>query len=158
VEAPATERQIRYARDLGIQFSTGICFDEMRLLLSCHLDGEQPAPRWLIQWAMEYGCPPETKFPGKQGLTSQIVRHIFDDSEILAGWLARHVWRDEWKRRMEDNTPGSVPRMICDEVGRMLASDPKVMASIRRDDGRSMLSKRTIAYKAALALLQEQVG
>ena len=157
METPATERQKSYARDLGIQFSPDISFDEMRLLLSCYLDGEQPAPRWLVQCAFEYGCPPDTKFPGKGELTNRIIRHIFDDSEAFAGWLARHVWCDVTKRRMEENIPGSVPRMICDEIGRMLATDPKVMASLRKDEGNNLGSKRTIAYRAALDLMREQV-
>ncbi len=52
---PASERQIAYARDLGISFPDDISMSEMSILISQALRAKYPPPAWLETWATRLG-------------------------------------------------------------------------------------------------------
>ena len=60
---PATEKQIKYAKDLGIKFPTDITLEEMSQPLDRHLSKDTSAPQWLIQYMTGLGLD-ATKYIG----------------------------------------------------------------------------------------------
>lgn len=161
-----TEKQLKYAADLGIKLSGGESKSDLTELIRDARVAQNPAPVWLLEYGEELGI-------GLDGLTkSELYREIFsellwlgDDYE-LSRWFAYRVLRDRLKNYSGLDVPfGS--SMISDIAGQ-ISLDPKVAASIRRYEtvnffgpftspgGVKMVggSRNTIAYRAVLASLE----
>ena len=168
---PATEKQIKYARDLGLKFPQDVTIGEISDLLDRRLSRDKAPSSEHLQMADAFGVE-YTDFTGKRDLFGRIVRAADATSTTeLCRWFAFRVCRDMQKNEampmLADLTDSALYR-----VAEELAADESVVRSIRRsaetdpfiwwgtfttDDGRSLTggSRNTKAYKAAKAAVLE---
>ncbi len=165
--APATERQLKYARDLGLSFPENITIEAMSDLLRCHLSEDEPCPAWLWEYALEIGLVDFSEYIGKLELFSRVTRFLGEQGDVpLATWFVYHVARDIARRRWDNPKESGLSPDVVRSVAECLAANPKAMKSIRRyrpidflnfgqyqdDEGwvHCGASRRTLAYKAAI--------
>jgi hypothetical protein len=168
---PATERQIEYARDLGLSFPDDISVEAMSDLLDRHLSQDELCPAWLSDYASQIGLYDFSEYVGKLQLFSRITRHLDEQGNVpLAEWFIYHVCRDLARCRWDDPRQSGIPADHVRGLAEQIASDPRVMKSIRRyspsdllhfgdytdDEGwmHSGASRRTLAYKAVAMHVQ----
>lgn len=172
--APPTERQIDYARDLGITIPPDATKNDVSDLISIKVDNDKPSTIRHRSFAKLYGLE-TTEYIGKKVLFDQI-KYVLDKpgrERDLASWFTYRVYRGLVKGA--DNAPIKGPDdAIMQKIGGMLAQDQSVIRSIRRYGGREIIwfgeftapsgrvynggSKRTIAYNAASSALKEKIG
>ena len=173
-DEPATEAQLSYARDLGISIPENPTKDELRDLLSCHLDHDKPATQRHKSFARAYRVY-HTRFVGKRVLFNLIFAALQTpgrERELVA-WFTYRVYR-ELMHGAED-APITGPddpaiRAVADE----LWTESSIIDSIRRYRGSDLIwfgqwtapdsslhnggSNRTIAYKRASRLLSDSLN
>ncbi len=173
---PATEKQIKFAKDLGLSFPADISINEMSSLLSRNLDNESPAPSWLLEvaWKLE---PTQkglslNKYSSLEGLVSFIHNKNFkgENAHEMVKWFLYFVVRDKlnisWNKSISEIYSGHLLEPIAIELGR----NKSVLNSIKRYSSDCLLrfgeytdgegctitggSNRTISYKETISLLK----
>ena len=174
MSSPATEKQIKYAIDLGIKFPKDITLEEMSQLLDRHLSKDSSAPQWLIQYMVGLGLN-ATKYMGRRNAYNWIWNHYKKNNEDLsmAIWfvlqVCRHKMSKNWDNPKESGLNSEQIRLIAEK----LIINPKVIASIKRYEGENLDefgehqnldgsfstggSKGTIAYKTAHELITQEL-
>lgn len=166
---PPTDRQIAYAKDLGIKIPTDVTKDELSDLISCKVDEDARASSQLLAMANDYGVE-TTSYTGEGAVYARVFAAFSSPGheQELAQWFAFNVLRDRSPTRSAAlaDYPDD-PRLVS--VASKLVVDPKVMQSIKRYSESSLVwfgektdgegyvrqggSNRTAAYKAAAALI-----
>jgi len=174
-EEPATERQLSYARDLGLRFPQAITKKEMSDLLDCHLSHDRPASQRHRGFAEWLGVE-TTRYVGKRALFDQIAASLKKPGreEDLAAWFVYRVCR-HLVRGGKDHPRATGPdSVVVREIAAELVADTSTMRSIRRYEGRELIwfgqwtapdgsvheggSIRTAAFKCAVSLVGERLG
>ncbi len=173
---PATEKQIKFAKDLGLSFPDDINVNEMSSLLSQKLDSESPAPRWLLEKAWE--LEPSQKglsineYSSFEGLVSFIHNKYFngENNHEMVMWFLYFVVRD----RLNISWNKSISEIYTDysllPIATELQENKSVLNSIKRYSSGCLLSfgeytdeegcttsggsNRTASYKVAVSLLK----
>ncbi len=170
---PPTERQLEYAKDLGINIPSDATKASISDLISLKVEKDKPSTARHRAFAEQYGID-VTKYIGKKALFDRIHASLSTqgrENELLA-WFAFRVYRE--LTNGADDAPIDDPgnplfHAIADE----LVSDEKIIKSIRRYRGRDLIwfgewtapdgglhtggSNRTMAYKQVASLLRERV-
>ena len=171
---PPSERQLEFARSVGVNVHQGATADEVSDLLSIYQDRDKPATDRHRSFSDYYEVE-TTRCIGKKKLFRLIFNKLSQpgNEEELATWFTFRVYREI--TNAADNTiathPNS-PELIA--VGKQLARDEKILKSIRRYDGKELIwfgewtapdgitysggSNRTAAYKAAASALRAEFG
>lgn len=135
---PATERQLSYARDLGLSFPENINVEEMSHLISRKVEDDLETPHWLLEWAL-------TQFPEESGLAisqyiglRNLLRFLIykytedDDPKALVTLFTYSVINDlrntKWAIPFNQLAEESVVASIAEELSR----NQKVVGSIKR--------------------------
>jgi hypothetical protein len=173
-DEPATERQLSYAKDLGISVPSGATKEEVSDLLDVYLEHDKPADARHIGFAERYGVR-YTQYSGKKALYNRIHATLSApgrEKEITA-WFVYRVYRELVEGREHVSIDGPEHSVIQD-VTAELVQDESVLKSIRRYRGNELIwfgewtapdgtvhtggSNKTIAYKRAAVLLRERIG
>jgi len=174
-EKPATEKQVAYARDLGLSFPNDISKAEMMDLLDAHLSSDRGTTERDRAFARIFGLE-TTRYVGKKAMFDAIgnaLRAPGREHE-LAAWFAFRVLR-HLLHGGEDHPAARGPDApVIVEIADALASDERTIRSIRGYHGRQLIwfgeytapdgsvheggSTRTIAYRRARDLLIAKLG
>lgn len=174
VAEPATDRQISYARSLGLSFPPDITMREMSDLLSRHLDGDGPPSEVLRMYAESQGLV-VSRYIGKNKLLRMLGASFSSrGDQQYAEWFVYHVWKELAAERWDAPTSSALPQHAAMQVASALAADERMMKSIRRYDPAEFYdfgvntdadgyteeggSKSTIAYREAAMMLKNLTG
>ena len=171
---PPTERQLEFARNVGINVPQGASADEVSDLLSIYQDRDKPATERHRTFADYYEVE-TTRCIGKKKLFQLIFNKLSQqgNEEELATWFTFRVYREITNAA---NTAIAAhpnnPKLVA--IGKQLAKDEKILKSIRRYEGKDLIwfgewtapdgitysggSNRTAAYKAAASALRAEFG
>lgn len=171
---PPTERQLAFAKDLGIDVPPDATSEEMSDLISAQLEKDKPANERHRSIARLFGVR-LTRFTGKRQLFERIFNAVKRPTHEndFAAWFTYRVYRH--LVRGADNVPINGPdHPTIKEIAAQLAADEAALSSIRRYNAEELLwfgqwtapdgtlytggSKRTAAYDKAAALLKERLG
>ncbi|CAM3576527.1 hypothetical protein [Halomonas lysinitropha] len=170
---PPTERQIAYAKDLGIRIPAEATKDELSDLLSCKVDEDSKASPKLLKLADEYGIE-TTQYSGEGAVYGRIFTALSAASREheLAAWFAFNVLQD--RLGSQSTVVASLNDPKINAVASKLVADTKAMKSIKRYSDSTLLwfgertdrdgytrqggSKRTAAYKYAADLVDAEFG
>jgi len=172
-DEPATEAQLSYAIDLGLSVPDNATKDELRDILSCHLEHDKPASERHKSFAKAYRVH-HTRFVGKRFLFSMIFAALQERGREreLVSWFAYRVYRELVHGGTDAHIAGPddpVIQAVADE----LVNDEAVLNSIKRYVGSDLIwfgewtapdhtvhtggSNRTIAYKRTSQLLGDKL-
>lgn len=170
----ATERQLAYARDLGVQVPDGASKATVSSLISAANGYDKPARHGLLDAARSYGVVTHPAM-GKREVFAAIHSKLAgpDHDVDMASWFAFRVYRNlvHGSDDAAIDHPGD-PKLIA--VAHELAAQPSVMRSIRRYESRDVIwfgtwtspngallqggSNKTVAYKTAAGLLRPLIA
>lgn len=171
---PPTEKQLAYAKDLGISVPPDATKDEVSDLLDVHLENDKPADARLLKFADRYDVR-FTQYSGKKELHNRIHASLSaaGREQELTAWFVYRVYRELVQGRDQVSIDGPDHPVIQD-VTAQLVQDDSVLKSIRRYRGSDLIwfgewtapnggvhtggSNKTIAYKRAAVLLREKVS
>lgn len=171
---PPTERQLDYARDLGISIPDNVTADYLSDLISLKVDRDNPATERHKNFGRMYGLE-FTNSIGKKALFNRIQAALVTpgrERELLS-WFTFRVYRE--LAGGSDNEPISGPDdLIIKEIANELATDEKIIKSVKRYEGSELIwfgewtspegylytggSNRTAAYKQASSLLKQRTN
>ena len=172
-DEPATEAQLSYARDLGLSIPDNATKDELRDILSCHLEHDKPASERHKLFAKAYRVH-HTRFVGKRVLFNMILATLQTRGRErqLVSWFAYRVYR-ELVHGVADAPIEGPEDPIIQAVADELVNDEAVLGSIKRYVGSDLIwfgewtapdhtvhtggSNRTIAYKRTSQLLRDKL-
>ena len=169
---PATVRQLKYAKDLGISIPANATKGDLSDLISLKLEKDKPSTKRHREFARKYGIE-TTQYIGKKTLFDRIRAALIvpgRENELLS-WFTYRVYRE--LANGADNAPIQGPNdPVIQEISERLSSDEKIIKSIRRYQGRNLIwfgewtspdgyvhtggSNRTVAYKTVASLLTEK--
>lgn len=169
---PPTERQIEYARDLGISIPPNATKDDLSDLISLKVDRDKPATERHKAFGRNYGLD-FTNYIGKKALFNRIQAALIAPGreKQLLSWFTFRVYRE--LAGGAENAPINGPSdPIIEEIASQLFSDEKILKSVRRYEGADLIwfgewtapdgtvhnggSNRTAAYKEVAALLKQR--
>lgn len=169
---PPTERQIDYAKDLGISIPVNATKNDLSDLISLKVARDKPAAERHKRFGRMYGLE-FTDYIGKKDLFGRIqaVLIVPGREKELLSWFTFRVYRE--LAGGADNTPISRPDdPIIQEIAEELLTDEKIIKSIRRYEGSKLIwfgewtapdghahtggSNRTAAYKQVSSLLKQR--
>ena len=171
---PPTERQLDYAKDLGIAIPVGATKNDVSDLISMKLEKDKPTTERHREFARRYGIEVSCHI-GKRALFDRIQAALIApgrEKELLS-WFTYRVYRELINGN--DTAPIEGPdNPIIQEIAGQLENDEAVIKSVRRYTGRELIwfgewtsqdgvaqtggSNRTAAYKKASSLLNEKIG
>lgn len=169
---PPTERQLDYARDLGISIPANATKDILSDLISLKVDRDKPATERHKNFGRMYGLE-FTDYIGKKALFNRIQAALVvpgREKELLS-WFTFRVYRE--LAGGSDNASISGPDdSTIEEIANELVTDEKIIKSVRRYEGSELIwfgewtspdgyvhtggSNRTAAYKQASSLLKQR--
>lgn len=171
---PATDRQLTYAKDLGISIPPDVSKADLSDLISLTVDRDKPAAERHKRFARIYGVEP-SRYIGKKALFDQIQSTLIAQGreQELISWFAFRVYRE--LAGAADNAPITKPDdPTILGLASELVTNETVLKSIRRYEGRDLIwfgeytspdgtlhiggSNRTAAYKTVSSLLREQAA
>lgn len=171
---PATERQKEYANKLGLEYPDDINIDEMKDLISSHLEKDKIASEHHRSIADYYNVD-YTKYTGKKELYERIYHKLNRPTreKELISWFTYRVYRHLVKG--DENAEIKSPEhKTIQEITTELLTDESVVKSIKRYEGKDLLwfgewtspqgyihtggSKNTVAYKKVESLLKENIS
>ena len=171
---PPTERQLEFARNVGINVPAGATADEVSDLLSIYQDRDKPATDRHRSFADYYEVE-TTQYVGKKKLFRLIFNKLSQpgNEQELATWFSFRVYREI--TNASDSATAKHPNdPRLSAIGKQLSEDEKLLKSIRRYDGKELIwfgewtapngithsggSNRTAAYKAAASALRAEFG
>ncbi len=172
--APATERQIEYATDLGLVIPEGISQAELSNLISgsVRIEDDSPSTPHDRELAKLYGVD-VTERMGKQSVFS-VIQHVLAQpgrERELVPWFVFCVYRD--LVGPEDAPIKSPNDLLIQQVAERLEVEEKIVKSIRGYEGNNLVSfgestapdgyityggsNRTLAYKETVSLLRQEL-
>ena len=172
VAEPPTDRQLAYARDLGISIPADVTKQELSDLIGARLQKDKPAAPHFQAFAKRLGVA-FTQYIGKKGLFDLLFTHLTKPGreEDMTAWFVFRVYR-ELVRGRSDTDIKDPDDPVIREIARLLLQDKAVVQSIRRYQGRNLVwfgewaspdgtvhhgaSNQTIAYKRVSSLLRER--
>lgn len=172
VAEPPTERQLAYARDLGISIPADVTKQELSDLVDARLQKDKPAAPHFQAFAKRFGVV-FTQYVGKRSLFDRLFAHLTRPGreEGMTAWFVFRVYRELVRGRADASIKGPDDPPIR-EIARLLLEDKSVVQSIRRYQGRDLVwfgewtspdgtvhygaSNQTIAYERASSLLREK--
>lgn len=172
-DEPATEKQLKYASDLGIPIHPHITKTEIGFLISLKVNHDKLASDRHKQFAREYGLEPPPEI-GKKELFDLIKWEIDKPGrEIdLIAWFTFRVYR-HLMHGHTDLQIDSPHHPIILEIANHLVNSPAIKKSIQKYRGRSLIffgefimdngqalnggSVQTIAYRETSAILREKL-
>lgn len=169
---PPTERQLEYARDLGISIPANATKDILSDLISLKVDRDKPATERHKKFGRMYGLE-FTDYIGKKALFNRIQATLVvsgREKELLS-WVTFRVYRE--LANGSESAPISGPDdPVIQEIANELVADEKIIKSVRRYEGSELIwfgewtspdgyvhtggSNRTAAYKQASSLLKQR--
>lgn len=171
---PATERQLSYARDLGIQIHEGITKRDISHLIDMKLDNDKPATDRHKNFARKFGVE-TNEYIGKKALFDLIQYDLIKpgrEKEMLS-WFTYRVYR-ELAHGAEDAEIKGPDDPLIQQIAMQLENDEPLIKSVRKYQGRDLIwfgtftspdgyihnggSNRTAAYKKINALLKQSIG
>jgi hypothetical protein len=171
---PATERQLAYAKDLGVSVPPGASKDELSDLIEARLQNDRPAALHFQAFAKRHGVH-FTQYTGKKILFDRLFARLCRPGleEDMTAWFVFRVYR-ELVGGKPDVSIKDPDAQVIREIARQLLHDKAIVKSIRRYQGRDLVwfgewtspdgtvynggSNKTIAYKGACSLLREKAG
>ncbi len=171
---PPTERQLSFAKDLGIDVPSDATLGEVSDLISACLEKDTPASDKHRSIATLYGVC-YTRFTGKRQLFERIFNAVSRPTHEtdLASWFAYRVYR-HLVLGAEDVPIRSPDHPLIKEIATQLVSDEAALRSIRRYSAYDLIwfgewtapdgtlhtggSKRTAAYQKTAALFHAKLG
>jgi len=169
-----TERQLAFARDLGISVPADATIDEVSDLIPAHLEKDKPASDNHRRIALLFGVK-FTRFTGKKQLFERIFNTVSKPTHELdlTAWFAYRVYRH--LVRGAESVPITGPdQPTIQEIATQLVSDEAALRSIRRYNSNGLLffgewtspsgtlytggSKQTAGYEKASSLLQDKLN
>lgn len=169
---PPTERQLEYAKDLGIAIPVDATKGDVSDLISMNLDEDKPASERHREFARRFGIE-VSRYIGKRDLFDRIQAALIATGREneLVSWFTYRVYRELVNGA--DGAPIEGPdNPIIQEIAGQLESDEAVIKSVRRYAGRELIwfgewtspegfvqtggSNRTAAYKRASSLLRDK--
>ncbi|HXK29887.1 MAG TPA: hypothetical protein VJ646_16705 [Candidatus Binatia bacterium] len=173
-DAPPTERQLAYAKDLGISVPVDASIEDVSDLIDARLHGDKPAEARHQAIAKRYGVI-FTRYTGKKALFDRLMAKLIEPGleQDLVAWFIYRVYR-ELVGGKTDARIQSPDEPTIQEIARQLACDEAALKSIRRYQGRDLIwfgqwtapdgvvheggSNQTIAYKRASSMLRDKLG
>lgn len=173
-DEPATERQLAYAKDLGISVPVGATKEEVSDQLDVHLENDKPADARHLGFADRYGVR-YTQYSGKKALYNRIHATLSAPGreQELTAWFVYRVYRELVEGREHVSIDGP-DHPVIQGITAQLVQDESVLKSIRRYRGSELIwfgewtapdgavhtggSNKTIAYKRAAILLRDKAG
>jgi hypothetical protein len=169
-----TERQLDYAKDLGIAIPVDATKGDVSDLISMYLDEDKSATERHREFAKRFGIE-VSRYIGKRDLFDRIQADLIAvgrERELLS-WFTYRVYR-ELVSGADDAPIGGPDDPVIQEIAGQLESDEAVIKSVRRYTGRELIwfgewtspdgfvqtggSNRTAAYKRASSLLRDKAG
>ncbi|BBO87021.1 hypothetical protein [Desulfosarcina ovata] len=169
---PPTQRQIDYAKDLGISIPANATKDDVSDLISLKVDRDKPSTERHKKFARAYGIE-FTDYIGKKALFNRIQAALVSPGreKKLLSWFTFRVYRELISGA--DNAPIDAPDdPIIEEIAEELVTDEKILKSVRRYEGSELIwfgewtspdgyvhtggSNRTAAYKQVSSMLKER--
>lgn len=170
---PPTERQLDYARDLGISIPVNATKDDLSDLISLKVDRDKPSTERHKKFGRAYGIE-FTDYIGKKDLFNRIQAALIApgrEKELLS-WFTFRVYRK--LSGGVDDTPIEGPDdPVIQEIAEELVTDEKIVKSVRRYEGSELIwfgewtspdgylytggSNRTAAYKQTSSILKQRV-
>lgn len=170
---PPTERQLEYARDLGINVPSDATKATISDLISMKVEKDKPSTARHRAFAEQHGVD-VTEYVGKKALFDRIHASLSApgrEKELLA-WFAFRVYR-ELTHGAEDAPIDDPANPVFISIADELLFDEKIIKSVRRYRGRDLIwfgewtapdgglhtvgSNRTTAYRQVASLLRERV-
>lgn len=171
---PPTQRQLDYARDLGIDVPADATKEEVSDLISACLEKDKPATDRHRSFAVLYRVR-FTRFTGKRELYQRIfntLKRPGREAELVE-WFVFRVYRTLVKgaENASINTPDDP---VIKDIAAELSTQDNFLRSVQRYDPDSLLwfgewtspdgwqhfggSRRTVAFQKAFDLLQQRLG
>ena len=128
-----TEKQVRYAKDLGIKIPKNVTKNELSDLISNKIDDDTCSSSYLRSIASYFNVQ-HTRYSGRDTLYGRIHGYISQpgrERELVA-WFAYWVYRRLINYR---DTEVEIDDYRILEIADELANDQRVLKSIRRHDG-----------------------
>ncbi len=170
VSSPATERQLKFAKDLGLSFPENITVEEMSHLISRKVDDDLETPLWLLEWSLAQ-FPEErgvaiTKYVGLRSLLGFLIYKFSEasDKRDLVELFVYSVINDLSNARWNIPFNKLADEGIVASIAEELSGNDKAVGSIRRYSNRDLISfgeikdsegfmraggsRRTIGYQA----------
>lgn len=157
-----TEKQIAYAKDLGITIPTGANRKEVSDLISNAVDRDEPADPALLAYADKLNIV-FTDYTGEKELHGRIWHALPSDSKTKVAWFTYCLYRDLLPRRVSP-VATSHEHPSIQAVAEKIVRDAGILESISRYEGQNLAffgertsksgslqqggSIRTKAYKA----------
>jgi len=174
-DEPATERQIVYARGIGLAFPSDITKQEMSDLLTRYESEDEPSPARLCNWARDLGvlC---SDYSGKVALFERITEALKEPGreKDLALWFTYMVLREFQHANWYHPADSGFDKTFVQNISSELTEDEKVISSIKRYSGFELISfgektdsdgtvhvggsKKTIAYMTTAGLIRKKLG
>lgn len=171
---PPTEKQLEFAKELGISIPPNTTKDDLSFLITLKVDRDKPATERHMAFAEGFGINVADRI-GKKGLFNWIHHELSArgrESELLS-WFAFRVYRG--LTDAADDAPIQGPdHPIIQGIAKELENDQKILGSVRRYEGKDLIwfgewtapsgvvvtggSNRTLAYKQISSMLRERAG
>ena len=171
---PPTDKQLAYAKDLGISIPRNATKEDLTDLISLTLSKDKPSSQNHRTFAKKYGVE-TTKYIGKKELFDRIQYMLVTpgrETELLS-WFTYRVYRELVKG--DENAQITSPSdPIIRNTAEQFASDEKIIKSVRSYKGRELIwfgewtapdgfihkggSNRTMAYKQISSKLKEKLN
>lgn len=171
---PPTERQLAYAKDLGISVPSGASKEEVSDLIGAQLQHDKPAAPHYLALARRHEVP-VTQYTGKKALFDRLFTRLCEPGreKDMTAWFVFRVYR-ELVGGKPDASIKDPDALVIQDITGQLVQDAAVVKSIRRHQGRELIwfgewtstdgvlhnggSNQTLAYKRTSALLREKLG
>ena len=169
---PAADRQLSYARSLGIPIPDSPTLDQMSDLISRAV--EQPACMWLVTRAGAVGADlAPDRYLGVDYVSRQLNEAIGVNTQALVTervfWYLHSVLRHRRKKQWQSPDESGVPDEAIWSLAEAFAADASAIKSVQRDCGERLgysyatfgdgyggtFSMRTAAYVKAIELLTQ---
>ena len=171
---PPTERQLEYAKDLGLSIPSNATKADLSDLISLKVDRDKPSTSRHREFARRFGIE-VTQYVGKKALFNRIQSALVEsgrERELLS-WFVYRIYRELIGGK--DDAPIQSPDdPIIQEIAENLENDEKIIESVRRYEGSELIwfgewtapdgylhsggSNRTAAYKEASLLLKQKLN
>lgn len=171
---PPTDKQLAYAKDLGISIPVDASLEEVSEMISCKVDEDKIATDRHRTFAKLYGVE-YSQYTGKKELFDRIFNAISrptHENELLC-WFIFRVYRGLVKGAI--NVPIQLPNdPIIIEISNEFVGNDKIIKSIQKYSGRDLIafgewtspsgyhysggSKKTFAYQSISKTLNSKLG
>lgn len=171
---PPTERQLSYAKDLGVSVPPDASKEEVSDLIDATLNKDKPAELHLLAFAKRNGVQ-FTQYTGKKSIFDRLFARLCRPGreEDMTAWFVFRVYRElvGGKPNVSIRDPDA---QVIRDIARQLVQDEAVVKSIQRYQGRDLVwfgqwtapdgivynggSNKTIAYKRASSILREKAS